>query len=231
VGSLAGGGNFYYVQSARQIGDTMTSELQETLDVVARSLTLELQAPEGVLVEPLTEALVERRGDAWRILLGDAVSGQDFEVAVRINFPAGELEREARVVATLDDRTGAMRASGEIGWQYADHHRNDIQVRDRTVDRIVARLYAARAKQEAVGLNRTGDFAAAKSALRRVHDRIRGYAGDDPELRAIMAELQLETKLFAAEMHEDSRKHAYFISSNQMRMRTVEGKARKGGSK
>ena len=184
-----------------------------------------------MLVEPLTEALVERRGDAWRILLGDAVSGQDFEVAVRINFPAGELEREVRVVATLDDRTGAMRASGEIGWQYADHHRNDIQPRDRTVDRIVARLYAARAKQEAVGLNRTGDFAAAKSALRRVHDRIRGYAGDDPQLRAIIAELQLETKLFAAEMHEDSRKHAYFISSNQMRMRTVEGKARKGGSK
>lgn len=94
--SLAGGGNFYYVQSARQIGDTMTSALQETLDVVARSLTLELQAPEGVLVEPLTEALVERRGEAWRILLGDAVSGQEFEVVVRINFPAGELERAGR---------------------------------------------------------------------------------------------------------------------------------------
>lgn len=122
-----------------------------------------------------------------------------------------------------------MHASSELGWQYADHHRNDIQPRDRTVDRIVARLYAARAKQGAVGLNRTGDFAAAKSALRRVHDRIRGYAGDDRELHAIVAELQSETKRFAAHLDEFSLKETYFASSNAMRMRTVEGKARKGG--
>ena len=227
--SLAGGGNFYHVEAARQIAKTLTSELQETLDVVARAVALELRAPEGVLVEPLTEALAERRGEAWRILLGDAVSGQDFEVVVRVNFPAGEPEREARVAVTLDDRDGTMRASGEVAWQYADHHRNDIQPRDRTVDRIVARLYAARAKQEAVALNRQGQFAAAQSAIRRVHNRIRGYAGDDRELIAIMEELKSETKRFAAQLNEVSLKHAFYESSNLMRMRTADGKARKGG--
>jgi len=227
--SLAGGGNFYHVRSARQIGDTLTSELQETLDVVARSVALELQAPEGVLIEPLTEALVERRGEAWRILLGDAVSEQDFEVVVRVNFPAGEPEREARVAVTLADRDGAMRASAELAWQYADHHRNDIQPRDRTVDRIVARLYAARAKQEAVALNRRGDFDAAKSAMRRVHDRIRGYAGDDRELLEVMAELKSEAKRFAAQLDGLTLKEAYFASANMARGRTFEGKVRKGG--
>ena len=227
--SLAGGGNFYHVKTARQIEDTLTSELQETLEVVARSLALEIRASEGVLVEPLTEAVADREGDVWRILLGDAVSGQDFEVVARINFPAGKPEQECGVVVTVRDRDGVMSASDEVTWQYADHHRNDMQPRDRVVDRIVARLYAARAKQEAVALNRRQQFDAAKSALQRVHDRIRGYAGDDRELRAIMAELKSEVDRFSAHLDEYSLKEAFYVSSNLMRMRTAEGKVRKGG--
>ncbi|MDP9265318.1 MAG: VWA domain-containing protein [Chloroflexota bacterium] len=226
--SLAGGGNFYFVESAGQIADTMMSELQEALDIVARSVALVLRAPEGVLIEHLTEALVEREGASTRIVVGDAVSDQEFEIVVRVNFPSGEVERYAQVQVALDDRDGAMRAMSEMTWQYADHHRSDVQQRDRTVDRIVARLYAARAKREAVGLNRHGDFAAASSALRGVGDRIRGYAGDDAELQAIMSALEAESGLFAARMDEFSRKQAYFASSNVSRMRTADGKARKG---
>ena len=227
--SLAGGGNFYHVKSARQIQDTLTSELQETLEVVARSVALDLQAPEGVLVEALTEALVERQDGGWRILLGDAVSEQEFEVVVRINFPAGEPERKTGVRVTLTDRDGVMRASGDLVWEYADHHRNDVQPRDRTVDQIVARLYAARAKREAVALNRQGQFDAAQSAIRRVHDRIRGYAGDDRDLLAIMAELKSETRRFARQLDGLTLKEAYFESANMARGRTYEGKVRKGG--
>lgn len=229
--SLAGGGNFYFVESPVQIADTMTSELRETLDIVARSLALELRAPEGVLVEALTEALVERQGSTWRILLGDAVSEQEFEVVVRINFPAGEVGQEAQLFVALEDRDGTMRTVSELAWRYADHHRNDVQERDRTVDRIVARLYAARAKQEAVSLNRRGEFDAATSALRRVKGRIHGYAGDDRELRAVITTLDQETLQFASNMDEYSRKRAYFATANVSRMRTVEGKARKRGSK
>jgi len=229
--SLAGGGNFYFVESPAQIADTMTSELQETLDIVARSLALVLRVPDGVLVEPLTEALVERDGPAWRILLGDAVSEQEFEIVVRVNFPAGPAEQEAKVIAALEDRDGAMRTVSELVWQYADHHRNDIQERDRTVDRIVARLYAARAKQEAVSLNRRGEFDAAKSALRRVKDRVRGYAGDDLGLHAVMSELDAEAMQFASQLDEYSLKRAHFETANVSRMRTAEGKARKGGTK
>lgn len=164
-----------------------------------------------------------------RILLGDAVSEQEFEVVLRVNFPAGEPEREARVTVTLGDRDGAMRASGELAWQYADHHRNDVQPRDGAVDRIVARLYAARTKQEAVALNRRGEFDAAKSAIRRVHDRIRGYAGDDRDLLVIMEELKTEGRRFARQLDGLTLKKAYFASANMARGRTFEGKARKGG--
>jgi hypothetical protein len=114
-----------------------------------------------------------------------------------------------------------------VTWHYADHHRNDIQDRDRMVDRIVAQLYAARARQEAVALNRQGHYDAALSALKRVADRIEGYAGDDNVLRENVAELYREGKQFAREMSEMSRKQAYYTSSNVSRMRTADGKARK----
>jgi Ca-activated chloride channel family protein len=225
--SLAGGGNFYFVERAAQILDTMTSELQETLEVVARGLALTVSGPEVVLVEPLTEALLERDGDTWRLLLGDAVAEQEFEVVVRVNFPRGDVDREIVAQVGLDDRDGVMRAASTMTWRYADHHRNDIQERDRSVDRIVAQLYAARARQEAVALNRQGQFAAAASALKRVADRIRGYAGDDRVLLSSITSLDNEGRVFAMEMSESSRKHAYYTSSNVSRMRDAQGKARK----
>jgi Mg-chelatase subunit ChlD len=225
--ALAGGGNFYFVEGAAQILDTMTSELQETIDIVARSVALTVSGPEVVLVEPLTDALLERDGQSWRLSLGDAVAEQDFEVVLRINFPAGAIDHEVAVALALDDRDGIMRGAGTMTWRYADHHRNDVQERDRTVDRIVAQLYAARARQEAVALNRSGHYDAAVSALKRVADRIGGYAGDDPVLRENIAALYDEGKRFARQMSELSRKQAYFASSNVSRMRTAEGKARR----
>lgn len=223
----AGGGNFYFVEGAAQILDTMTSELQETLEIVARDVALTVSGPEVVLVEPLTDAVVERIGQTWRLRLGDAVSEQEFEVVIRVNFPAGEVDREIAAQVALEDRDGVMRAASTVTWRYADHHRNDMQDRDATVDRIVAQLYAARARQEAVALNRQGQYAAARSALKRVTDRIRGYAGDDRELAEIIGGLQEEAKEFSVEMNEMSRKRAYYASSNVSAMRTSEGKARK----
>src|SRR5262245_13662155 len=47
----AGGGHFYFIESAAQIRDHMTSEVGESLEVVARGVDLLVDAPEGVSVE------------------------------------------------------------------------------------------------------------------------------------------------------------------------------------
>ena len=52
-----------------------------------------------------------------------------------------------------------------MAWEYADHPANDAQPRDVEVDRIVARLFAERAKQEAVRLNREGRYDDARRVL------------------------------------------------------------------
>ena len=63
-------------------------------------------------------------------------------------------------------------------------------------------IYAARARQEAVRLNRMGDYDGAREALRSTARRIRGYAGDDPELHRIMSELRTESEQFHRAMPE-----------------------------
>ena len=105
---------------------------------------------------------------------------------------------------------------------------NDLQERDRDVDRAVARIFAARARQEAIGRNRAGDYRGAREALTGVSRRIRDYAGRDQVLREIVTELDREADLMAAPMAELSRKQAFFASANVARMRTFDGKATRG---
>ena len=65
----------------------------------------------------------------------------------------------------LTDRDGVFGPGGvgetepqRLTWSYADDRANDDQPRDAEVDRAVGRLFAARARQEAVQRNRRGDY-------------------------------------------------------------------------
>ena len=50
----AGGGHFYFVRDAATIQDHLTSEVGETLEVVARDAELEIVAAEGVVIEAIS---------------------------------------------------------------------------------------------------------------------------------------------------------------------------------
>jgi hypothetical protein len=129
---------------------------------------------------------------------------------------------------SLSDRDGVMRGEAKLAWAYADDASNDHQERDRVVDRAVARVFAARARQEAVGRNRHGDFDGARHLVEATARRIRGYAGRDAELRAILADLEGAVHELAVPMMEMERKQMYAMSSYAMRSRMADGKARKG---
>ena len=227
----AGGGHFYFIGDVAQMRDHITSEVGETLEVVAREVVLELTLPETVRVEALSPFRVERRGGRIRVYLGDMVSGQMLSVVLRVTFDFGEVGREIGTFVRVADRDGAFDqarpAAGTIAvtWTYADHPANDAQPRDRDVDRVVARVFADRAKQEAVRLNREGRFDEAGRTLDGVRKRIAAYAGSDPELQALVAELRVEAPQFAAAMPELMRKQHHFVASASLRMRTEDGKS------
>ena len=91
----------------------------------------------------------------------------------------------------------------------------------------VARLFAERAKQEAVRLNREGRYDEAERAIEGVRRRVSAYAGSDPELRALVAELREERPQYAAAMPEMLRKQVHFASSASLRSRMPDGKSQR----
>jgi Ca-activated chloride channel family protein len=229
----SGGGHFYFAGDVAQMRDHITSEVGETLDIVAREVILELTLPDAVRVESLSPFRVEQQRGSARVLLGDMVSGQLLSIALRLVFDYGTVGREVGCVVRIVDRAGAFVAATppvapvSVAWEYADHPANDVQPRDVEVDRVVARLFAERAKQDAVRFNREGRYDQARHALAAVQARVHDYAGSDAQLNALVGELAEEQVHYSAPMPEAARKAAYFQSSTRSRMRTEDGKSQK----
>jgi Ca-activated chloride channel family protein len=226
----AGGGNFYYIEHATQIADFMTSELGEALEVVARGVRIGIDLPRGAQLEPLGPEIVERHDDgSWSVVAGDLVARQELEVVLRISFAPGVIGESAGVRVRVDDRDGAFAGMPvDVRWSYADHPTNDRQPRIADVDRLVARLHAARARMEAVSLNKRGDYRRASGVLVDVAERIRSYADGDEALLLLANELDGEAadKVSVA-MAPALQKSMYSSAAYVRRMRTSDGKAQR----
>jgi Ca-activated chloride channel family protein len=233
----AGAGHFYFIESAAQIRDHMTSEVGESLDVVARDVKVRVEVPEGVTVASLSPFSAEtRRGSgamqATVLSVGDLVSEQRVMVVVRLNFAYRHAGGTVAARVGLEDRDGALApstptATAEVAFEYADDRTNDLQPRDIDVDRAVARTFAARVRVEALDLNRKGLFGDAAARLDAVARRIRDYAGSDSELLRIVAELDADRPVMSAPMAPMAAKAAFFASVNVERSRSPQGKAQR----
>ena len=133
----AGGGHFYYIADAPQIRDAITSEVGETLEVVAREVDLEITARDDIRIEPISPYPARSRGNRTVVSLGDLGSEQVVEVVLRLSFPYGEIGRETGAIVALTDRDGVFGAGGagetepaRLTWTYADDRANDGQPRD-----------------------------------------------------------------------------------------------------
>jgi Ca-activated chloride channel homolog len=222
----AGGGHFTFIGSAVEIRDAIASEVGDTLEVVARDVVLEITAPEAVRIDPLTPFATEQRGSRTTVRLGDLVSGQVIRVVLRLTFATGIVGVDVGAMVSVADRDDAFHGSDpalapvSLTWRYGSSGANDAQSRDRAVDRAVAQLFATRAQQEAVALNRAGRGAEAAGAIEAVRKRIEQYAGSDAELQGLVASLREEAPMFAAAMPELARKQRHFAASALARSRS-----------
>jgi Ca-activated chloride channel family protein len=226
--AAAGGGNSYYIERNVQILDYLTSELGEALEVVARDTAIEVVLPAGVKAAPLNEYAHTRVGNSMRVNLGEIVSGQEISIVLRLDFPEGKESEQLSAEFCLSDRDRVFDSPPvSVVWRFADHQSNDKQPRDREVDRAVAELYAARARDEALALNRAGNFHEARAILLRTAHKIEEYAADDSALRSLAAALVQEEHEFSAPMAALEMKSRYYASMNVMRNRDAEGKAKR----
>lgn len=222
----SGGGHFRDIADAASIADHLSSEVGESLEVVARDVELRFTLPDGMRVESLGAFPATQVAGGTAVALGDLVSGQAVEVPLRVSFPVGRVGETHTAVVVLSDRDGVLgSALGRLSWEHADDAANDVQARDRAVDRVIATVFAARARQEAVRLNRIGEYAAARATLEATARRIASYAGDDVELRRTTDELLRETETFVREMPERYRKERFAASAYALQSRDASGAA------
>ena len=197
----AGGGHGYFIQHARQIGDLLTSELAESLEVVARGASLSIHAPQGARVEVLTDFDAQQEGDTTTVRLGSLVSGQSMTVVLRVTLPHGiEGEQAVLGIRAFADEGVLDAPPVDLRWTWASHARNDAQPRETAVDLQVAGIYAARARRDALELNRRGDYNGARRLLERVAKRIESYAGASLELQALARSVRAEAQEFERPM-------------------------------
>lgn len=222
----AGGGHFRDIADAAAIADQLSSEIGESLEVVAHDVELRLTLPDGVRVEGLGAFPVAQAAGGTVVALGDLVSGQSVEVALRLSFPVGKPGETHTAIVALADREGVLGGPfGRLAWEHADDAANDAQPRDRSVDRVIAAVFAARARQEAVRLNRVGDYLGARAVLDATARRIRSYAGRDRELRRIADELVSESETVRNVLAERTRKEMYARSAYALQSRAADGAA------
>jgi Mg-chelatase subunit ChlD len=224
----AGGGQGYFIRQARQIGDLLTSELGETLEVVARNAVLSIALPDEAELEVLSDFDVRDEEGTAEVRLGNLVSGQSVTVVLKLRLPLGiEGQRASLEVAVKADGDALEAPPADLSWTWASHGVNDAQPRDSTVDLEVAAIYAARGRREALELNRQGDFQSARRILERIAAKIERYAGDSRELRSLVSALRNEAQDFSREMTQMAKKQAHYAALGTLQSRSATGKARR----
>ena len=87
----------------------------ETLEIVARDVSLEITARDDIRIEPISPYPATSRATGRTVALGDLGSEQVVEVVLRLSFPYGDLGRETGAIVALTDRDGVFGPAGRCG--------------------------------------------------------------------------------------------------------------------
>src|SRR4029079_8341345 len=122
----AGGGHFYYIADAPQIRDAITPKVGETLQLLARDVTLEVTARDDIRVEPISPYKSSVHGNRTFVAVGDLAYAQSVSVVLHLAFPYSDDRRQAGAIVSLSDRDGVFAADGiaaaepaRLTWTYA----------------------------------------------------------------------------------------------------------------
>jgi Ca-activated chloride channel family protein len=90
--AMQGGGRFYHIQRANQIGAYLTGELGEAATVAARDVRIHLALPAGAVPLPLSAAYpVQQDGNQAIVAIGDIPIDSELEAPIRVALPGQPL--------------------------------------------------------------------------------------------------------------------------------------------
>lgn len=150
----AGGGNFYFIEQARQIPEFFAGELGELLTVVAEQAVLTVTLPPTVRGDLLNDYPAERGGKTFTIEVGAISAGEEKTILLALRCRGARPDAALPLAISLRYRE----TSGEVvtatapalALRGAPDDVVEAEVPDREVLEVAGRFQAARAKREAL---------------------------------------------------------------------------------
>ncbi len=162
----SGDGNYYYIESPQQLPDIFQTELQGLMATVGHTVSLGIDPQVGIeVVDVFNDLDVNRNG---RYQLPNLVVGNSIEVVMRLKVPAMTQATDLCCFRLAwNDPNQSQRQVLRIRLQLPAVPFAQLEEfpPNPEVQQQVARLMAARAKEEAVRNLDRGDFAAAGASL------------------------------------------------------------------
>jgi Ca-activated chloride channel family protein len=237
-----GGGNFYFIDSSKQIKNYFEGELGERLNTVARSLALEVRfsmprTGAGSSTSTSTGAADKleglndyeaTRGEGRLIMqLGDLYAGEEKQVLVKVSLGAGRNGEQVKLSSLLmftDAQSGLgseVQGSDGLTLTYTSEQEAAAASISAEMKEIMGKVLGARAKQEILAANKRGDYAeaAAQAQAYRTTTHSTGIA-DSKEVEAEIASVDsLAQAASAAPLAPKMAKSAHYSSHMATRNR------------
>jgi Ca-activated chloride channel family protein len=221
--AAAGGGNFYFIESAAQIETILTQETGEALEIVARDARLGVS---GAARLKCRSGQPSERGDGvLEIRLGGLISEQSVEVLIRARFPEGTDNPVVRLALT--DKDGALGGeTAEIHFRRAANRECEGAEANPEVVIAVAQMRADRARLQALEQAREGRVEEARTIADKALENIRQAGRGLAEVEAIARDLEGFRNTFPS-LSALERKQAYMNSYSASMGRSPSGRAMK----
>jgi Ca-activated chloride channel family protein len=131
--SESGGGNYYFIESPRQLASIFERELQGLVAIVAQNAHIELTPGKGVTMNNVIGCEWNRKGDKWIIPIGDLYANEHRELTVELNVPEGSGTKNIASAILLYD-TDWARFKDFQKFSVSIHYTDDVAELDKGKD-------------------------------------------------------------------------------------------------
>lgn len=215
----AGGGHFYFVESAQQIPDYLSSELGELAAIVARDVTVGINVSGHARLWCINE--VPETGG--RFSMGDMSEAAIVDLFFALDVTpdnAGDIILTVNVAWRDAETNAGATTSGAVSLAaaHSDAEAEGADVDTETIVNVV-KVRSARIRHHSLDLNRRGDFNKARETVEAELAELRTLAGLAPEAADSLGEMRLFAMEASSSIDPVARKKALFASYSRRHSR------------
>jgi Ca-activated chloride channel family protein len=163
----AGRGHFHHIADQTMIPNVFAGELGEMLEMAMRDVTLELRLPDRWQASLMTDLPFERADGRLRLSLGELESRATRSLLWELDLPSSVDGRQDEIELRIIWRDAVTDESRSVTHVQQIETSRTPGRPDRDVQDELANLLGARARAEAVRLNRLGQYDEAGAVVRQ----------------------------------------------------------------